>query len=164
MDNVRIRHVVADHPDAVLLVSEVQAEYVVRYGTPDESPVDVAEFTLPAGAFYVGYVDEVAVLTGAWRRVEVPAGVTALSAVEVKRMYVRPAYQRRGLARAMLAHLEQTAREAGHDVVVLGTGSRQPEAIALYESSGYARIPGFGHYGHLPDNNSFAKSLLAPPG
>jgi hypothetical protein len=46
----------------------------------------------------------------------------------------------------MLAHLEQTARAAGAVVMVLETGLGQPEAIALYESSGYTPIPGFGFY------------------
>ena len=60
-------------------------------------------------------------------------------AAEIKRMYVAPAGRRTGLARAMLAHLETTALAAGADVMVLETGTEQPEAIALYESSGYAR-------------------------
>ena len=61
-------------------------------------------------------------------------------------MYVVPAARGLGLARAMLAHLEDTARAAGAEVMVLETGIRQPEAIALYESSGYLPIPGFGFY------------------
>ncbi len=162
MDGLRIEQVAADHPDVTLLVTEVQAEYARRYGNPDESPVDVAEFTSPAGAFLIGYVGEEPAVSGAWRRIEMPPGATGTAAAEVKRMYVRPAYQRRGLARVMLARLEEDIRLAGCDVAVLGTGSRQPEAIALYESSGYVLIAGFGHYADSPANRSFAKSLLAP--
>ena len=65
---------------------------------------------------------------------------------EVKRMYVVPTAQRRGVARRMLAHLEVTAAEAGVEAMVLETGMKQPEAIALYTSSGYEPIPGFGYY------------------
>jgi GNAT superfamily N-acetyltransferase len=91
----------------------------------------------------------------------VPPGAPGASAVEVKRMYVVPAARGRGLARTMLAHLERTAAEAGADVVVLETGLRQPEAIALYESSGYRPIPGFGHYRGAPLSRCFAKPLVA---
>ncbi len=65
---------------------------------------------------------------------------------EVKRMYVVPQVRGRGLARVVLAHLERTAVEAGHRAMVLETGRGQPEAIALYESSGYTPIPKFGFY------------------
>ena len=74
-------------------------------------------------------------------------------------MYVVPQARGRGLARGMLAHLERTAAEAGARVMVLETGTAQPEAIALYESSGYTRIPSFGHYKWSPENRCFAKSL-----
>ena len=34
--------------------------------------------------------------------------------------------------------------------MILETGDRQPEAIALYEAAGYERIPNFGHYRDEP--------------
>ncbi len=60
----------------------------------------------------------------------------------------------------MLAHLEDTAREAGAEAMVLETGVAQPEAIALYVSSGYAEIPAFGFYRDSPLNRCFARSLV----
>jgi len=162
MDGLRIVQVAADHPDVTLLVTEVQAEYARRYGSPDESPVDVAEFTLPEGAFLLGYVGDDPAVSGAWRQVGLPAGVAGKAAAEIKRMYVRPAHQRAGLARLMLARLEEEIRSAGCDVAVLSTGDRQPEAIALYESSGYRPIASFGHYADSPVNRSFAKALVGP--
>ena len=59
----------------------------------------------------------------------------------------------------MLAHLESTAHAAGAAVIVLETGLQQPEAVALYESSGYERIPGFGHYAWSPSNRCYARRL-----
>ncbi|WP_435747469.1 GNAT family N-acetyltransferase [Nocardioides sp. SYSU DS0663] len=146
------------HPDAVALIEQVQEEYVARYGGRDESPVDPTMFTPPVGSFFVGYERGVPVATGAWRRSDVSAlGATATA--EVKRMYVVPAAQRRGHARRMLAHLERTAAAAGVEALVLETGLRQPEAIALYESSGYVAIPGFGYYKDAPLSRCFAKRL-----
>jgi hypothetical protein len=46
--------------------------------------------------------------------------------------------------------------------MILETGLPQPEGIALYESSGYAAIPGFGYYKDFPDNRCFARRLVAP--
>ena len=43
--------------------------------------------------------------------------------------------------------------------MVLETGSEQPEAIALYASSGYTRIESFGHYKWSPENRCFGKLL-----
>lgn len=142
---LRIERLPITHPDAMLLVEAVQEEYVLRYGGRDESPIDPTDFEDPVGRFFVGYADGVPVATGAWRRSTVQALGAAVTA-EVKRMYVVPAAQRRGIARRMLAHLEATAAEAGVEALVLETGMRQPEAIELYLSSGYVPIPGFGHY------------------
>jgi hypothetical protein len=49
-----IREVGYDHPDAQRLIAEVQAEYVWRYGGPDSSPVDPAQFRPPQGLFAGG--------------------------------------------------------------------------------------------------------------
>lgn len=67
-------------------------------------------------------------------------------AVEIKRMYVRPAHRQQGIAQAVLAELEQWAAELGYASCVLETGHKQPEAIRLYERSGYATIPNYGQY------------------
>ena len=159
MSGWRIERLPITHPDADLLVEEVQAEYVVRYGGRDETPIDPTYFDAPAGAFFVGYLDGRPVATGAWRRrTDVVVDGTTLSA-EVKRMYVAPRARGLGLARSMLRHLEETAREEGAEVMVLETGLRQPEAIALYESSGYQPIAGFGYYKDAPLSRCMARAL-----
>jgi ribosomal protein S18 acetylase RimI-like enzyme len=155
-----IRSVPITHPDAQRLVDEVQAEYVLRYGGPDETPIVPAHFEPPEGSFFVGYLDGVPVASGAWRRCTVEAFGTTETA-EIKRMYVAPAARGAGHARRMLAHLEASAAAAGAQALVLETGSAQPEAIALYESSGYVAIPGFGYYRDAPLNRCFGKPLAA---
>lgn len=155
---LEIRGVAYDHPDAQLLIEEVQAEYVRRYGGRDDSPVEVAAFLPPDGLFLVGYLDGVPVATGAWRRLEILA-LGSERVAELKRMYVVPARQRTGLAREMLAELEATARKAGYEVMALETGLRQPEAIALYGSAGYVPVPPFGFYADAPISVHLAKRL-----
>ena len=117
-------------------------------------------FEPPAGSFFVGYLDGGAVATGAWRRSGVEAFGTT-DTVEVKRMYVAPGVRGRGIGRRMLAHLEETAAAHGAGAVVLETGLRQPEAIALYESSGYVPVPGFGYYKDAPLSRCFGRLLPA---
>jgi GNAT superfamily N-acetyltransferase len=146
------------HPDATRLIGDVQAEYVERYGSPDQSPIDPLMFEPPHGTFLVGYLDQVPVATGAWRRTDVEAFGGATVA-EIKRMYVVPAARGAGHARGVLAELERTAAAAGVEALVLETGMRQPEAIELYTSSGYAAIPPFGHYRDSPLNRCFGKRL-----
>ena len=157
---LEIRRVGYGQPDAMRLIEEVQAEYVVRYGGRDDTPLDPVMFDPPLGSFYVVYLDGDAVATGAWRRRDVEAFGTRETA-EVKRMYVVPRARGRGLARRLLAHLEATAAAAGARALVLETGTRQPEAIALYESSGYTPVPGFGYYRDAPLSRCFGKALPA---
>jgi GNAT superfamily N-acetyltransferase len=159
VDGLRLVAVGYGHPDATRLIETVQAEYVTRYGGPDESPVDPLTFDPPHGTFLVGYVGEEAVATGAWRRrTDLEAFGTTVVA-ELKRMYVVPSARGAGHARLVLAELERTAAEAGIEALVLETGLRQPEAIGLYTSSGYTPIPSFGHYRESPLNRCFGKRL-----
>jgi GNAT superfamily N-acetyltransferase len=157
---LEIRRVGYGQPDAMRLISEVQEEYVQRYGGRDDTPLDPVMFEPPLGSFFVGYLDDVPVVSGAWRRHDVVALGTSETA-EVKRMYVVPQARGLGLARRMLAHLEATAAEAGARVMVLETGLRQPEAIALYESCGYTPVPGFGYYRDQPLSRCFGKALTS---
>lgn len=158
---LRLERRAITHPDAARLVEEVQEEYVVRYGGRDEAPIDPGEFDEGLGAFYVGYLGDAPVATGAWRwQLSLPDGVQRGPCAEVKRMYVAAAHRRRGLARRVLALLEGSAAAAGVATLVLETGVRQPEAIALYESCGYRPIPGFGYYRGSELSRCFAKQLV----
>lgn len=154
-----LRQVRFTDPDAVVMIDQVQAEYVVRYGSPDETPLDATMFDPPAGAFFVGYRESTPVAMGGWRLRSDATGFGRSRPAEIKRMYVAPAARRGGLARAVLAHLEGTARIAGADLMVLETGMRQPEAIALYESSGYLPVEGFGLYKDFPSVRYLGKPL-----
>lgn len=158
VSDLRIERLPITHPDAAALVEAVQEEYVARYGGRDDSPIAPADFEDPVGRFFVGYLDDVPVATGAWRRSTVEALGARVSA-EVKRMYVVPAAQRRGFARRMLAHLEATAAAAGVEVLVLETGIEQPEAIALYLSAGYEPVPGFGYHRESELSRCFARRI-----
>ena len=156
---LRIEQRPISHPDAVLLIEAVQQEYVERYGGRDNTPIDPAELAPPSGAFFVGYVDGLPVTIGAWRFREDVSRLGSTRAAEVKRMYVAPSARRQGLARRVLGHHEATAREAGADVMILETGTAQPEAMAFYEAAGYAPVEPFGHYAWSPRNRCYGRAL-----
>ncbi|SDM95803.1 Ribosomal protein S18 acetylase RimI [Allokutzneria albata] len=159
MLDLELRVVGYDHPDAAKLIAEVQQEYVVRYGDEDITPVDPAEFAPPLGLFIVGYLGGEAVVCGGWRAHDSDDPQFLDGDAEIKRMYVVNTARGKGLAKRMLAELERTAREAGRLRMVLETGTKQPEAVALYGANGYERIPNFGAYKDHPLSLCFAKSL-----
>ncbi|PSK99732.1 acetyltransferase (GNAT) family protein [Haloactinopolyspora alba] len=137
------------------LETELQQEYVERYGDPDDSPVEPDEFAPPHGRFLVGFVGNEPVATGGFRRHDDDVA-------EIKRMYVSHDHRGDGHARRLLAELEARAAEAGYRRVILETGTRQPEAMTLYSSSGYAPTAPFGHYADADLSRFFAKELDAP--
>jgi len=65
---------------------------------------------------------------------------------EVKRVVVADGQRGRGIGRALMDHLESLAREGGARRLILQTGDRQPDAVALYEKAGYTPIPNYEPY------------------
>ncbi|MGW0774683.1 GNAT family N-acetyltransferase [Streptomyces sp. NPDC002835] len=161
---MHVRTVGFDHPDAVKLNDQVQLEYVERYGDDgDATPLDPSMFVPPRGLYLIAYDNQDRPLaTGGWRtQDENPEGYSDGDA-ELKRMYVIPEARGRGLARRILAALEDDARAAGRIRMVLETGDMQPEAIALYASSGYEPCAKFGYYREYPSSLCMAKFLTRP--
>ena len=81
---------------------------------------------------------------------EALAGCIAFAALDkktaiVKKMYVRPAHRRRGVARALLQALTTTAQERGHRRLVLDTERDRLEvAYRLYLSLGFTECAPYG--------------------
>ena len=78
---------------------------------------------------------------------------------EVKRMYMHPDSRGLGLARRLLALLEEQALARGCRLLTLETGIHQPEAIGLYRALGYVERGPFGDYGPDPNSVFMEKSL-----
>ena len=80
--------------------------------------------------------------------------------VEIKRMFVLPEYRGQGIAQAVLTELERWAQEQGNAAYMLETGKRQPEAIRLYEKSGYALTPSYGQYLDVENSVCMRKEVV----
>jgi len=120
------------------VVAQAEAEMVERYGELDDGELGLtaAMFDPPNGAFLVA------------RRGDAdgpPLGGVGVRAIhpgmgQIRRLWVEPGSRGHGVARALMAGIEGAARELGLTDLRLGTGDRQPEAVALYESTGWERV------------------------
>ncbi|HXR12156.1 MAG TPA: GNAT family N-acetyltransferase [Gaiellaceae bacterium] len=143
--------------DVQALAQAQQAEMRGLYeGEADIGPTrEASMFEPPDGVFVVVRDDEgTAVACGGIARFD-------QTRAEVKRMYVVPESRGRGLGRRVLVELEESARRFGYAGVVLETGDLQPEALGLYRSSGYERIPCYPPYDSRALSLCFEKRL--PP-
>jgi GNAT superfamily N-acetyltransferase len=142
-----------DDPVAAELVRELDADLRARYTDGDDVRADPAQFLeRNRGRFFVARLDEEPVGCAGIRR-------ETATAAELKRMYVRPSARGTGIARALLAACEDAGRELGYTELWLETGTMQPEAIALYLSSGYEPVARFGQFADAHDALHLGKTL-----
>ncbi|MEZ0165481.1 GNAT family N-acetyltransferase [Kineococcus sp. LSe6-4] len=151
---VQVEERKAGDPGLDALVSAAVAELNRRYRDPgdpwEDYPLhgDVVFHVATVGGEPAGCIARVDVDEPGWART-----------VEMKRVFVQERFRGRGLARALVAAFETAAREAGAHRVRLETGTRQPEAMALYEALGYARTANFGPWADSPLSVCYAKEL-----
>jgi GNAT superfamily N-acetyltransferase len=125
--------------EATQLLADMRADALRRYGDAIDrsAPPPPNEPLVQRSAFLIARLDGKPVGCAALRPMDVEIA-------EVKRMYVTPAVRRRGIARRLVAELENRAIKFGYTILRLETGNRQPEAVALYESCGFRRIALYG--------------------
>ncbi len=125
---------------AARLIDALNAELLARYpedGTTNHFRLDASEVAGGRGVFLVAYQDGKPVGCGAIRCLDAETA-------EVKRMYVEPNARGQKLGQSLLAALEAEAKQLGATRLVLETGPRQPEAIAVYRRAGFAPVAAFG--------------------
>jgi putative acetyltransferase len=141
-----------DSETARALIAELDADLLTRY--PGQwihglHPEDIAD---PDFIFVVGRLDGEPVACGALRKMD-------SDVAEVKRMFVKGVFRRKGYSRQLLNILESTARSCGYRILKLETGTEQPESVSLYESAGYRRVPAYGEYVGNPFSICFEKLM-----
>ncbi|SDT67776.1 GNAT family N-acetyltransferase [Actinoplanes derwentensis] len=131
-------------PELAALVTAQQRELAESGGSVGRlfEPHDDVEYL-------VGVVNGRGIAVAAWQQ-SGPGGA------EVRRIYVRPAFRGRGLARQMIVAVEEEALAAGRPWIRLELESRQIAAIALYQSAGYRQVSVDG-----PSRVRFEKRLPA---
>jgi len=137
-----------DRPDSEIgrsLIRRLDEDLLERYPLQFIHGLRPRDVRDPALIFIVAYQDGKPVGCGAVRPLDEECA-------EIKRMFVLPEHRGQGIARTILAELEKRASARGYRLLRLETGTRQPEAIALYTATGYREIPPYGEY----EGNAFS--------
>jgi GNAT superfamily N-acetyltransferase len=137
--NITIAPERADTADAMALIAELDALLAPNYPLESRHGLSVERLIRENVAFFVVRV------AGA------PAGCGGIKLEgtaygELKRMFVRPQFRGAGLAKRLVDHLAEHAREHGVTLLRLETGIHQRAAIGLYERMGFRLNPPFGPY------------------
>jgi putative acetyltransferase len=138
--------------DVLRLLGESDAYHARLYPAASNHLLPASELAGENVRFLVARVDGRAVGCGA-------LVVGREGEAEIKRMFVAPSMRGRQLGRQILAALERQAEAAGVRVLRLETGVRQPAALALYRSHGYAERGPFGAYQSDPLSTFLEKWL-----
>ena len=141
-------------PVAQSLIATLNAELSALYPEPGAThfQLDPAQVAPGTGAFLVARRNGKPIGCGGLRRLTETSVVAALGADvgELKRMFVAREARGQGVGRALLTRLESEARTLGLSRIVLETGIRQHEALALYRRAGYVDMPAYGEYSLSP--------------
>ena len=142
----------SENPGFIDLVKLLDAELAQRDGKDHAfyaqfNKIDLIKYVV------IALEDERPVSCGAMK--ELGDGI-----IEIKRMYSSENARGKGIASKILSELEKWAKELGYHKCVLETGSRQTEAIALYQKNGYSRIPNYGQYAGIENSLCFEKKLV----
>jgi putative acetyltransferase len=155
---ISIRIEAPDQPEVLSLLAESDAYHRGLYPPENLYLLDPAALRAPGISFYVARSAGAAVGCGALVRHLEGYG-------EIKRMFVAPAARGHGVGRCILAALEAAARRSGIGRLRLETGTRQPDAVALYRATGFREVPPFAGYPDDPLSVFMEKTLSrsAPP-
>lgn len=140
-----------ENPDFTKLVTALNAELSERDGA-DHAFFAQFSHTETIAHVLIGYIDENPVCCGALRPYD-------SHRMEVKRMYTVKTHRGRGIAGRILNALEQWSSELGYSHCILETGLNQPEAIRLYEKSGYQLIANYPPYEESRLSRCFEKAV-----
>src|SRR5207248_10477342 len=148
---IAIEQLTGPTPEAAALIAELDAVLGAVYEPEQRHGYSIEQVFEPHVRFFVARFGGEAAGCGAVALLDGYA--------EVKRMYTREAARGRGVGKALLAHIETEARDAGKPMLRLETGTYQAEAIGLYERCGFRACGPFGHYAELPPHR-IATSLF----
>jgi putative acetyltransferase len=147
---LHIAEVRPDDPRLAPLIGELRAELDARY--PEEITFDHP--VVRQEALFLLVTDS-----------GVPVACCAVQPLdggecELKRMYVVPHLRGKGIARQLMARVDELAARLGAVRIKLETGPRQPEAIKVYERAGYTPIPNYPPYDAWDLSLCYAKALV----
>jgi putative acetyltransferase len=116
--------------------------------------LDIEALRMPEVTFWTAWSDGKLLGCGALKKLSPGHG-------EVKSMRTASAHHRKGVARAILSHIVQEAKERSYERLSLETGSMKAfePAHKLYESFGFAYCSPFADYIEDPHSAFMSKTL-----
>jgi GNAT superfamily N-acetyltransferase len=160
--SLQIRRIEYGTAAAAVLLEQMDAEMTALYGHVRERRDPKTDELV--GIALAVHPEEMVATVGAFDGDEL-VGHAALrpfeDALEVKRVIVRADHRGQGISKLLMLELEAIARERGVTSLILQTGNRQDEAIALYTKIGYVPIERFGAYAPIPFFLCFGKTLTS---
>ncbi|HVH66436.1 MAG TPA: bifunctional helix-turn-helix transcriptional regulator/GNAT family N-acetyltransferase [Gemmatimonadales bacterium] len=118
--------------------AELDRRFEAGFDPATSLPLDDGDLIPPRGAFLMASLDGEPVACGAVKVIG-PSMHTGY----LKRMWVAATVRGLGIGRRMLRALEAKARELGCRKLCLETNKALQEAIALYRSAGFRKVPSF---------------------
>jgi putative acetyltransferase len=146
---IQVLLVNAPTDDVRSLIGELDAELNAAYEPHQRHGLDLARILRHGVVFFIARLDDEAAGCGGIAFDDAYPDIA-----EVKRMYVRPAARRRGVAAAIVQRLEDEARTRGVPRLVLETGDAQQAALRFYERAGFTRCAAFGVYATMPSDRT----------
>lgn len=149
---------VATFPDDLLALRQLISEYVawlnldLAFQNLDDELQQLASiYQLPNGHYIFALVNG-----------QIAGGVgfkhKTSAIAEIKRLYVRPAFQGQRLGLKLMQAVLQTIQTLGYNQVLLDTVPRCDTAQTLYESMGFKQIPPY-YYNPVPNTKFYQLDL-----
>jgi len=140
-------------PEARAMIEALWEEIETRYGFKAPNPFDPVSFEGTRSGFWIAFVNNE------------PVGSIAIAPLseheaELDIMYVAPFFRGSGIAKELMASLEQHAKENDLIIIKLRAGLPQPEALRFYQKMGFTRIPAFGKWINDSTAICFEKKII----
>jgi GNAT superfamily N-acetyltransferase len=150
--DIELRRLAYDDPTVQVLVQAMAKDLASLYGPGTYPAQDPAKWAAPEGTMLIVWAGDQPAGCGGFVRHD-------RRSAEVKRLFVRPAYRRRGIARRLLTALAEEAVHLHYDKLVLETGTLQHAAQVLYRAAGFHAAPCWPPHDADPTSVCFSRTL-----
>jgi GNAT superfamily N-acetyltransferase len=148
---IAVLRTTSNHEDFQKMVVQLDAYLQVVDGDDHEFYSQFNKSNLLKNAI-VAYENNLPVGIGAYKEIDTKT-------IEIKRMFTLPEHRGKGIAKAILAALENWALEENYSIALLETGVTMKNAIHLYQKMEYKITDNYGQYIGVENSICMKKEL-----